>query len=84
MSTIFKKNILTKKPANIKVEDEKKLVRLKKTHYFINGIILIACSSISLFVTHHYVSIYIGIILMVFVNVKFQKEYREINEINFQ
>jgi len=81
MSMIFDKKILSKKQENMESEDSKEYIKLKKLHYFANGIILVACSSITMYVTHHYFSIYVGIILMVFVNVNFQKKYRELNNI---
>jgi len=78
MSMIFNKNILSKKPVGMEINDEKEYVKLKKIHYFTNGVILICCSSITMFVTHHYFSIYVGIILMVFVNINFQGKYRNL------
>ena len=80
MSMIFSKKILSKKPIDMELTDEKEYINLKKMHYFTNGIILIACSLITLYVTHHYFSIYVGIILMVFVNVNFQKKYRDFSD----
>lgn len=83
MSMIFSKNILSKKPSDMEITDEKEFVKLKKTHYFVNGIILVACSLVTMLVTHHYFSIYLGIILMVFVNVNFQRKYRDIFKTRF-
>ena len=68
----------------MKFKDEKEYIKFKKVHYFANGLILIACSSMTMFVTHHYFSIYVGIILMVFVNIKFQQKFKDISQINFQ
>jgi len=82
MSMIFSKKILSKNQANRELIDNKEYLKLRRFHYFANGLILVACSSITIFVTHHYFSIYLGIILMVFVNVNFQQKYRDLNNIS--
>jgi len=82
MSMIFSKKVLSRKQANRELTDNNEYIKLRKFHYFANGIILVSCSSITMFVTHHYFSIYLGIILMVFVNVNFQQKYRDLNNIS--